>query len=215
MFLKTYVLSLLAVVTATIDKAFIVELEPESSLSGRSLGPHKSFHKRAESLDYTVRHELNSPATYVGLSLEVRSAGTNEEIKAQLRSIPGVRAVSQVQRTSLPVEFNTSADPFLSYSNPAPLKSLKAAAGSGNLGSSLQMGGIDKLHELGIKGKGIKIGIIDTGVDYRHPALGGGLGPGYKIAGGWAYVDDDGKPISSPDPLTTCYGGGHGTHVAG
>jgi subtilisin family serine protease len=77
------------------------------------------------------------------------------------------------------------------------------------------MGGVDKLHQLGIKGKGIKIGIVDTGVDYRHPALGAGFGPGFKIAGGWAFVADNGTTISDPDPLTTCYGGGHGTHVAG
>ncbi len=56
----------------------------------------------------------------------------------------------------------------------------------------------------GIKGKGMKVGIIDTGVDYRHPALGGGFGPGRKIAGGYAFTDDDGNAISSPDPLTTC-----------
>lgn len=61
----------------------------------------------------------------------------------------------------------------------------------------------------------IATGVVDTGVDYRHPALGGGFGQGYKIAGGWAFVADDGTTISSADPLTTCYGGGHGTHVAG
>lgn len=77
------------------------------------------------------------------------------------------------------------------------------------------MGGVDKLHALGIKGKGIKIGIIDTGVDYRHPSLGGGFGPGFKIAGGWAFTADNGSSINSPDPLTICGGGGHGTHVSG
>jgi len=77
------------------------------------------------------------------------------------------------------------------------------------------MGGVDKLHNLGIKGKGIKIGIVDTGVDYRHPSLGGGFGPGFKIAGGWSFVSDNGTSISAPDPIAICSGGGHGTHVAG
>lgn len=183
MLVTTYLLGLLAVATATIDKTFIVELAPSSSLAGRSVGPHQAFHKRAEHLDYTIRHEFNSPDTYLGLSLEVRSSGTNEEIRAQLNAIPGVRSVSQVRRVTLPVTFNTSADPLLSFAHPPPLK---PAAGGGNLGSTLQMGGVDKLHALGIKGKGIKIGIIDTGVDYRHPALGNGFGPGFKIAGGYA-----------------------------
>lgn len=35
------------------------------------------------------------------------------------------------------------------------------------------MTGVDKAHAAGIKGKGIKIGIIDTGVDYRHHFSGG------------------------------------------
>lgn len=45
--------------------------------------------------------------------------------------------------------------------------------------------------------------------------MGAGFGPGFKIAGGWAFTDDNGASINSPDPLTICYGGGHGTHVAG
>ncbi|KAL6872718.1 hypothetical protein J3F83DRAFT_730795 [Trichoderma novae-zelandiae] len=43
-----------------------------------------------------------------------------------------------------------------------------------------KMAGVDKLHVKGIKGKGVKIGIIDTGVDYMHASLGGGFGKGYK-----------------------------------
>lgn len=68
---------------------------------------------------------------------------------------------------------------------------------------------VDKLHAKGIYGKGVKIGVIDTGVDYTHPAvrtsmlirmislhlltnhkLGGGFGPGYKIVGGTDLVGD-------------------------
>lgn len=79
----------------------------------------------------------------------------------------------------------------------------------------MQSGQVDALHALGIKGKGIKVGIIDTGVDYRHPALGGGFGRGHKIAGGWSWIDDDGNAVNSSDPLSTCFGGAHGTHVSG
>jgi len=212
MLFRSYFLGLLSVVSATIDKAFIVELSSSSSLTGRSLNPHTLFHKRAESLDYSVRQEFNSPDTYLGLSIQVRSPGSDDDIKRQLKQIPGVVSVSQVQRVTLPITFNTSMDPLLSFPNAPPLE---LAQGSGNLASSLQMGGVDKLHSLGIKGKGIKIGVIDTGVDYRHPALGAGFGPGHKIAGGYAFVSDNGTAISDPDPLTTCYGGGHGTHVSG
>ena len=57
-----------------------------------------------------------------------------------------------------------------------------------------------------IDGKGMLIGIIDTGIDYNDPDLGGGFGPGYKVVGGYDFGDND------PDPMDM---EGHGTHVAG
>ncbi len=57
-----------------------------------------------------------------------------------------------------------------------------------------------------ITGRGIKVGIIDTGIDYTHPALGGGYGKGFKVVGGYDFVNED------TDPMDDNY---HGTHVAG
>ncbi|KAI9473763.1 MAG: peptidase S8/S53 domain-containing protein [Benjaminiella poitrasii] len=88
---------------------------------------------------------------------------------------------------------------------------------------------IDRLHkELHLSGKNVRICIIDTGVDYTHPALGGGFGPGYKIAFGASLVGDDFDPFSTNNsipksdapPLDNCgsqseNSSGHGTHVAG
>jgi subtilisin family serine protease len=77
----------------------------------------------------------------------------------------------------------------------------------------------------GLTGAGIRIGVIDSGVDYNHPALGGGFGPGYKIAYGYdlvgtiiAYVGDDyegSNTFPDDDPLDNCSASSHGTHVAG
>ncbi|KAG9325398.1 hypothetical protein KVV02_002634 [Mortierella alpina] len=83
--------------------------------------------------------------------------------------------------------------------------------------SALNMTGATRAHsELGLTGKNIKVGVIDTGVDYRHPALGGCFGKGCKVAYGWDFVGDlyTGKnaPIPGSDPLDCA---GHGTHVAG
>lgn len=55
-------------------------------------------------------------------------------------------------------------------------------------------------------GSGVTIAILDTGVDYSHPALGGGFGQGFKVKGGYDFVDND------ADPMDTF---GHGTNVAG
>ncbi|MBI2140858.1 S8 family serine peptidase [Candidatus Woesearchaeota archaeon] len=56
-----------------------------------------------------------------------------------------------------------------------------------------------------LTGKGVTIAIIDTGVDYTHPDLGGCFGSGCKVAGGYDFFNDD------PDPIDDH---GHGTHVA-
>lgn len=57
-----------------------------------------------------------------------------------------------------------------------------------------------------ITGKDVIIAIIDTGVDYNHPDLGGGFGEGFKVAKGYDFINND------PDPMDD---NGHGTHVAG
>lgn len=33
------------------------------------------------------------------------------------------------------------------------------------------MTGVDKLHEAGIRGKGVTVAVVDTGVLYTHPAV--------------------------------------------
>lgn len=58
----------------------------------------------------------------------------------------------------------------------------------------------------GKKGEGVKVGVIDSGIDYLHPCLGGGLGPGFKVKGGYDLVNNDADPMDD---------NGHGSHVAG
>ncbi|MDD2260174.1 MAG: S8 family serine peptidase [Acholeplasmataceae bacterium] len=56
-----------------------------------------------------------------------------------------------------------------------------------------------------LTGNGVKIAIIDTGVDYTHPDLGGCLGSNCKIIGGYDFINNDADPIDDM---------GHGTHCA-
>lgn len=88
---------------------------------------------------------------------------------------------------------------------------------------------VDRLHkELGLTGKGVKVCIIDSGIDYNHPALGGGFGPNYRIQYGEDLVGDDFDPTKTNNslpapgspPLDRCgrdyrKANGHGTHVTG
>lgn len=57
-----------------------------------------------------------------------------------------------------------------------------------------------------LSGKGIRVGVLDSGIDYTHPDLGGCFGEGCKVAGGYDFYHNDADPIDTD---------GHGTHVAG
>ncbi|MGB8227338.1 MAG: S8 family serine peptidase, partial [Sedimentisphaerales bacterium] len=60
-------------------------------------------------------------------------------------------------------------------------------------------------------GSGISIAIVDTGIDYTHPRLGGGGFPNSKVIGGYDTADNDADPIPGGSTLHT----GHGTCCAG
>ncbi|KAK1594132.1 subtilase [Colletotrichum navitas] len=76
---------------------------------------------------------------------------------------------------------------------------------------------VDKLRANGFTGAGLRIGVVDTGVDYTHPALGGCFGSGCLVEYGYDFVGDafDGSSAPEPDedPMDNCTG--HGTHVSG
>lgn len=58
----------------------------------------------------------------------------------------------------------------------------------------------------GTRGSGAVVAILDTGIDYTHPAFGNGFGPGHRVIGGHDFINDDDDPMDDE---------GHGTHVAG
>jgi subtilisin family serine protease len=97
--------------------------------------------------------------------------------------------------------------------------------------------GINKLHEEGFTGKGIKVGVIDTGIDYNHPDLTDAY-KGYRAqpgvdpksispssVKGWDFVDNDADPMETtyddwkksgaPETPGSPYYTEHGTHVSG
>ncbi|KAJ3170811.1 hypothetical protein HK101_011325 [Irineochytrium annulatum] len=82
--------------------------------------------------------------------------------------------------------------------------------------------GVNEVRKtLGYTGKGIKVAVIDSGVYYLHPALGGSFRkPDSKVIDGYDLVGDAysaANPTTTPDddPIDNCSTESHGTHVAG
>jgi subtilisin family serine protease len=108
----------------------------------------------------------------------------------------------------------------------------RTATASPELFTALAMTGADAAQsELGYTGEGIKVAVMDTGVDVDHPAFGGdGVArsnsdqfPSARVAYGYDFVGDtfnadsssaSYNPVPAPDDSPDdC--NGHGTHVAG
>lgn len=159
-----------------------------------------------------------SDADDLGVDLQVRnefsqlwpgfSAEMNDHEAALLAQSDAVEAVFPVLSISAPPEQQSETKP--------------------EMVSALAMTGADIAQsELGYTGEGIQVGILDTGVDYEHPDLGGnGDGTSFptdRVPVGHDFVGDDynadpSSPAYQPEPHPDsdpddCYG--HGTHVAG
>ena len=94
--------------------------------------------------------------------------------------------------------------------------------------------GATDVQAAGFDGSGVKVAVLDSGIDYTHIAFGGsgdvndylnndptiiepGTFPTAKVVGGYDFVGSEwpnGDVMPDPDPLDDGIGGGHGTHVA-
>jgi len=94
--------------------------------------------------------------------------------------------------------------------------------------------GASAVQAKGYTGKGIKVAVLDSGIDYTHAALGGsgdpadyanndpnviepGTFPTAKVVGGYDFTGSvwpNGPEAPDPDPIDDGSAAGHGTHVA-
>jgi len=94
--------------------------------------------------------------------------------------------------------------------------------------------GATAVQAAGFDGTGVRVAVIDSGIDYTHIAFDGsgdpndwlnndptviepGTFPTARVVGGYDFVGSvwpDGPEMPDPDPIDDGPGGGHGTHVA-
>ena len=140
---------------------------------------------------YTERQSFQT--LWNGVSVNASSS----EI-AKVKSLPGVTAIYPVRKVYLDASRDSSGI---------------------DLASAIKMTGADVVqNSLGYTGAGIKVAVMDTGIDYNHPDLGGCFGPGCRVAKGYDFVGDaydaETNPVPVPDnDPDDC--NGHGTHVSG
>ena len=94
--------------------------------------------------------------------------------------------------------------------------------------------GAAAVQTAGVDGTGVRVAVLDSGIDYTHNNLGGSgivadfdgnnptvieadTFPTWKVVGGYDFVGEvwpNGNLAPDPDPLDKGTGAGHGTHVA-
>ncbi len=165
---------------------------------------HANFRANAAAagLHYSQRFEFST--LWNGVSVEL---GGLNDINT-LGKLRGVQALYPV--VTVPIPETTSVDP--------------------DLVSALSQTGADVAQsELGLSGAGVRVAVMDTGVDLDHPDLGGdgvpSVNPDFngRVVTGYDFVGDaynadssstTYNPVPSPDSSPDdC--NGHGTHVAG
>ncbi|KAH0531110.1 hypothetical protein TsFJ059_005663 [Trichoderma semiorbis] len=192
--------------------AFIIELDEKTTTLD-------AFTESARGINYTVRRTFNTSGVFTGISVDISDGSDLEAVKSSFSAIPGVIGVADIVQYELPpIKSSSIASPedLSALTKRGEFSSIaRREETTEDLGFTLRMGGVDKAHAAGFKGKGVKIAFVDTGIYYKHPALGGGFGPGYKVAGGYSFITDAGVLAESSDPYSDCSQSDHATHVAG
>ena len=174
----------------------------------------------AQGLNVKQRYAFDDLWNGVSVSVPAEQAGA-------LSSIPGVTAVYPVFPASIAEEPDASDG--------------EVAVGPGtatpDLAFATTMTQARAANVAGYTGRGVKVAIIDSGIDYTNPDLSDGFGPGHRVAGGWDFVGDEFDatstsplfdPVPQPDPNpkdcdplkadardASSASAGHGTHVSG
>ncbi|PLW41620.1 hypothetical protein PCANC_06991 [Puccinia coronata f. sp. avenae] len=172
--------------TFSLPNRYIVSLNRSESSS------LKEFTSQLDSkgVQYEVLHDMTElvPDVFYGFSAKF----ADEADLKHLENSVHVEKISQAQRILRAAEFDEKIIE-------APINSTPS------LYPPQVQTRITELHKMGVYGQGVKLALIDSGIDCSHPALGNGFGPGFKIAFGKDLVTEDppsdGDGDDSTEPL--------------
>lgn len=160
--------------------------------------------------------ELNY-ALFKGASFKLDDLATEDELAKQIADMPEIKQIWPVREYPIPSDEVVWTGNSKTAAPEASNSINKRQSSDNTTFSPHVMTQVDLLRADGIRGAGIKVAVIDTGIDYDHPALGGCFGEGCLVSYGTDLVGDaytggatPGVPDDDPDDCA-----GHGTHVAG
>jgi len=185
--------------------AYIVEFSDDHDISTFSQSIGSDFMSIRLKLEYSL---------FKGVSFQIKNVSDMDAAVQHIAKMASVKQMWPVRMISMPDDkvIWKGSDQGIATS----VLSKRQATNGSDTFSPHVMTQVDLLRAKGVDGKGIKIGILDTGVDYKHPALGGCFGKGCLVSYGTDLVGDaytgSNTPIPDPDPQDCA---GHGTHVAG
>lgn len=193
----------LSVDAAESGRLWFVELSGAPVADGNSLkavqAEKAGFRRNAAAAGLRYSERRSFDTLFNGLVVEIDLAE-----RGRLQSLAGVKAIYPVEQIAGPTP-DQREESVVDMQNALALTGARVAQDT-----------------LGLRGRGVKVGIIDTGIDIDHPAFGGGGVPGgtafpsARVVAGHDFVGDafgtSGPPVPDANP-DDC--GGHGSHVAG
>lgn len=173
----------------------IVELNEESIIAAKHHGKSQTKENLA-SVRRNIISKVNQVVSNAKIKREYDFLVSGFALEIAENEIPNLLGIEGVKAIYPNVHYTTAevgAPRILSAEEIGP-----------NMFDSAPFIGAPEAWKLGYTGKGITVAVIDTGVDYNHPALAHAFGV-YK---GYDFFDND------PDPMEV-EGEYHGTHVSG